>query len=890
MSAQAIDLAPALAQDAELSNLETRIGHLLRKTICSIKSVSNLQQVTSLVISLDLYVLHPCFAEMVNLEHLAITGCILRRLEHLNSLPKLKSLDFSNNRLTDTQGLEHISSLESLKLDHNPISRLSPSFLATLPSLRKLSLCGTSISGLLPTVEALKGLPNLEVLSFRKDYEHEADDASAHEEEEDADDQASNASAATAASNASAVTAASNTSGTTAASGTSVATTNTSVSAFSTFSTLAHRDENDVSDDDDFQNYSTGTASSDEDSEEEPMMDLPEDNDLGPPNLWNKPEQAPTPITTYPYYREYLIAQLPKLRVLDKVVIGPADRERARNVVRDKFELKADDPYRFLGTKNAFPQNKPKPTPANPPKSRSIHFKSHSYSAIPHTHSHSHAHTHAPAPTHAHTLAQCHSHHENHEFHTPAHCTHSHTRSHSQETHDSHLLYTNNEWEETENNPKNVQCNSIPPAPTLIPDNETSSNTTTNNPTLNTNNLTAINLNAINLNAINLNAGNLNTNILNNNVNNPNPEVRSTNKFSKLLLGREMGPMKGPVFKRGILSEKMSDMEIGRAPKMTVHHTAPFIPRQFEYHPTISEYALFGSTQGDVVIINQFSSKVICSANARNQTNILGLCWLHNDPMKFLAGSDNGAVSMYDVRLMQEKKNPVSFNFPEFADLTSVHANCTDTLFAASGYSHDVGLFDLVCGKQLSTFKEVHSEHINVIKFSNHNPNLFATSSFDRMIKLWDLRLPPLQPVYARESKAGNVVVVFSPDDKYLLASAVDNEIRQYVCGDGRLHTLFDTPKRNSQHNYTRSYYMNSGEYVIVGSCDENIVRVYNAGTGRLFREVEMAQLPTQYGTLYIQSLRGDPLLPFNFTVLVSYNPAVISSRLVHVSLLDTDT
>lgn len=111
---------------------------------------------------------------------------LLRRVDNLNSLTKLKSLDFSNNRLTDTQGLDHITSLESLKLDHNPISRLSASFvsniylflslfmflhlqhfylfivcfdimyLSSLPSLRKLSMCGTSISALLPTIEALK--------------------------------------------------------------------------------------------------------------------------------------------------------------------------------------------------------------------------------------------------------------------------------------------------------------------------------------------------------------------------------------------------------------------------------------------------------------------------------------------------------------------------------------------------------------------------------------------------------------------------------------------------------------------------------------------------------------------------------------------------------------
>jgi Leucine-rich repeat (LRR) protein len=175
-------------------------------------------------------------------------------LDNLNSLQKLKSLDFSNNRLTDIQGLENISSLESLKLDHNPITRLTPSFLSTLPSLRKLSMCGTSISALLPTIEALKTLPNLEDLSFHKycDKKRNADlddENTTHGDEEDADDEASNASATTTASNASIVTAASNASAVTAASSASAATNASATTAntsISTFSTLAHRDENDV--------------------------------------------------------------------------------------------------------------------------------------------------------------------------------------------------------------------------------------------------------------------------------------------------------------------------------------------------------------------------------------------------------------------------------------------------------------------------------------------------------------------------------------------------------------------------------------------------------------------------------------------------------------------
>ena len=35
-------------------------------------------------------------------------------------------------------------------------------------------------------------------------------------------------------------------------------------------------------------------------------------------------------------------------------------------------------------------------------------------------------------------------------------------------------------------------------------------------------------------------------------------------------------------------------------------------------------------------------------------------------------------------------------------------------------------------------------------------------------------------------------MVCFSPDDRYLLSSAVDNEVRQYMAVDGRLTMKFD--------------------------------------------------------------------------------------------------
>ncbi|CAK4891767.1 unnamed protein product [Aphanomyces euteiches] len=313
----------------------------------------------------------------------------------------------------------------------------------------------------------------------------------------------------------------------------------------------------------------------------------------------------------------------------------------------------------------------------------------------------------------------------------------------------------------------------------------------------------------------------------------------------------------------------------------------PFNPRQFEYHPTDPSLLVFGTFSGQVVVWNHALNKVhyVSKAHQLNPSEqVLGLSWLHSNSHsdKFVVGTQKGTITACSMNTGAH-----GAPFSPFPHLSSIHVNMNDQYVLVSGQSHSVRVYDLDTGQIVREFDEIHEKEINLSRFANLSPNLFATCSFDKAVKLWDMRCRAGVPIYTCTSSGENLTICFSLDDQRLLVSAVDDEFKQYSLLNGRLDWGVGPQHFKNKPIYSRSYYTSSGNLILSGSTDHSVVRMYCSHTGRLLHG-SIQYSGRKHAALHTQSLRANPHDELKFCALVSYADASFHNELIENTMVGT--
>ncbi|KAJ6907189.1 periodic tryptophan protein 1 [Populus alba x Populus x berolinensis] len=165
-----------------------------------------------------------------------------------------------------------------------------------------------------------------------------------------------------------------------------------------------------------------------------------------------------------------------------------------------------------------------------------------------------------------------------------------------------------------------------------------------------------------------------------------------------------------------------------------------------------------------------------CDITMEHHTDkVQAVAWNHHEPQVLLSGSFDRSVVMKDGRLPSDP----GFKWLVTADVESLAWDPHDKhLFVVSLEDGTVQGFDIRAAKSGSASDlkpsftlHAHDKAVCTISYNPLAPNLLATGSTDKMVKLWDLSNNQPSCLVSKNPKAGAIFSVsFSEDNPFLLA------------------------------------------------------------------------------------------------------------------------
>ncbi|XP_004491600.1 uncharacterized protein [Cicer arietinum] len=164
-----------------------------------------------------------------------------------------------------------------------------------------------------------------------------------------------------------------------------------------------------------------------------------------------------------------------------------------------------------------------------------------------------------------------------------------------------------------------------------------------------------------------------------------------------------------------------------------------------------------------------------CNITMEHHTGkVQSVAWNYHAPQVLLSGSFDRTVALKDVRIPSHS----GFTWSVSADVESLAWDPhTEHSFVVSLEDGTVKCFDVrtamsnATSEQSATFTiHAHDKEVTSVSYNKSAPNLLATGSTDKTVKLWDLSNNQPSCVASKAPKAGAVFSIsFSEDNPFLL-------------------------------------------------------------------------------------------------------------------------